>query len=487
MKKMVIAAVAIISVLVLASVAAVVLTSNSQPINKPKEFYVGVTYCGDSTDDAKLLVDKVANYTNLFVVQSGPFMANSAAITEIGDYTISKGLHYAVYYDTSQIPEWAQWMVNATQRWGDMFGGVYYADEPGGKMLDTQLTLLTANGSTVNKMSDGTIQAGNSNYYFFHPNGTIHYSKANVTEIPQDGSDYCILFSDIYYYPDGSVTVSDRVNKYINSMESDRSTQYVSQTFYTSQNGTDRIAQEETYQQVQSHNPIPNVGVAADLFMNKTGDRLDEFSTYWNLSSRPFPIFTSDYALYWWDYKLGYDMMLAQLGWNNSVNQEIALVRGAANLQNKSWGTTITWKYMQAPYLPGGDEMYGQMKASYEAGAKYVIIFNYAKDMSAPYGTLQDEHFAALERFWSDVVENPSVGSRGADAALVLPKNFGWGMRNPTDKIWGIWSANATSQQVWSVLQDKLSTYGSKLDIVYDDPAFPVAGKYSQVFYWDGS
>jgi len=263
--------------------------------------------------------------------------------------------------------------------------------------------------------------------------------------------------------------------------------QPISKTFYTPQNGSERIAQEETYQQMQTRNPVPNIDVATDLFINKTSSPLDGFSNYWNLSDRSFPIFTSDYALYWWDYKAGYDMMLAQLGCNNTVNQEISLVRGAANLQNKSWATILTWKYSHPPYLPSGNEMYEQLRASYEAGAKYAIVFNYAEDRTDPYGTLQDGHFQALERFWRDIVKNPFTqqGSAKAEAALVLPKDFGWGMRNQNDKIWGIWSANSTCQQIWTVLQEKLSTYGAKLDIVYEDPAHPVAGKYNHIHYWN--
>ena len=69
--------------------------------------------------------------------------------------------------------------------------------------------------------------------------------------------------------------------------------------------------------------------------------------------------------------------MFAELGWNNSVPQQIALVKGAARLQNKTWGTIITWKYDQAPYLDSGKEIYNQMLTSYKAGAEYIIIFNY--------------------------------------------------------------------------------------------------------------
>jgi len=54
---------------------------------------------------------------------------------------------------------------------------------------------------------------------------------------------------------------------------------------------------------------------------------------------------TSDYGLYWFDYLGGYDILLAQFGWNHSTVQDIALAKGAARLQNKLWGAIITWKY----------------------------------------------------------------------------------------------------------------------------------------------
>lgn len=225
------------------------------------------------------------------------------------------------------------------------------------------------------------------------------------------------------------------------------------------------------------------------MFTDVNGKKVERLSSEWQIGNRSFPVFTADYALHWWDYRSGYDMVLAELGWNNSITQEIGLVRGAANLQNKSWGTIITWKYMQPPYLGSGDEMFEQLRSSYESGATYAIIFNYAKDMNGSYGILEPEHFQALERFWREVVKNPFMGhgSVKAEAVLVLPKNFGWGMRNPTDLIWGLWNANATSQQIWAQLRDKFSVYGSRLDIVYEDSVFPVVGKYSNIYYWNGT
>jgi hypothetical protein len=198
-------------------------------------------------------------------------------------------------------------------------------------------------------------------------------------------------------------------------------------------------------------------------------------------------IFTSDYALYWFDYESGYDVLLAQLGWNHTLTQDIALVRGAATLQNKEWGTIITWKYNNPPYLDSGEAVYEQLCMSYEAGATYAIIFNYSDDMEGPYGTLQEEQFQALEKFWTDIVNNPNIqhGSIKADAALVLPENYGGGMRTSEENIWGIFPADEKTQQIWQLSRSLLDEYSLHLDIVYEDPQFPVADYYSEVYYWN--
>ncbi len=195
---------------------------------------------------------------------------------------------------------------------------------------------------------------------------------------------------------------------------------------------------------------------------------------------------TSDYALYWFDYLGGYPTMLAQFGWNNSINQQIALVRGAATLQNKEWGAIITWKYMQPPYLDTAANIYDQMVTAYNAGAKYIVIFNYPQIGNDPYGgSMTDEHFQALQKFWDQVVTKSNPTTPHADAALVLPKDYGWGMRTINDRIWGFWGPDNKSPLIWNNMQALLNQYGSRLDIVYDDPAFPIEGNYSKIYYWN--
>jgi hypothetical protein len=236
---------------------------------------------------------------------------------------------------------------------------------------------------------------------------------------------------------------------------------------------------------------IPNYSNISRNYDGAAASFISNFRNYRNfkaLKNSSIPAFTSDYALYWFDYLAGYDAMLAQFGWNHSCIQDIALVRGAARMQNKSWGAIITWKYDKEPYLASGEEIYNQMCNAYEAGAKYVMIFNYPKIKDNPYGIMTDEQFEALERFWKDVMTIPKriiPDFSEAEAALVLPRNYGWGMRNPEDRIWGFWGPDEKSPQIWEVSRNLISQYGLHLDIVYDDPSFPVTGKYPRIYYWN--
>jgi hypothetical protein len=58
-------------------------------------------------------------------------------------------------------------------------------------------------------------------------------------------------------------------------------------------------------------------------------------------------------------------------------------------------------------------------------------------------------------------------------------------MRNPEDRLWGWWGPDENSPQVWAALQQSLEEHGARLDIVYDDPAFPAEDAYDKVYYWN--
>ena len=204
------------------------------------------------------------------------------------------------------------------------------------------------------------------------------------------------------------------------------------------------------------------------------------------LQNRSITTFTSEYALDWFTYQGGWDVLLGQIGWNDSATQDIALVRGAAKLQGKDWGAMITWKYDTPPYLDSGQEIYKQMEMAYAAGADYIVVFDYPQNPSGnPYGVMTDEHFKALQDFWNDVkTQKITRGSSSGDVAYVLPPDYGWGMRRSDDKIW-YWGPDELSPQIWNTTRQLLSEYGLRLDIVYSDPNYPLEGNYSKVYYWN--
>lgn len=193
-------AVIILVILLLACLIAVVLVNNysENSGDDEKPFYFGVTFCGDTVEEAKALIDRVKNFTNLFVLLSGPLLGNTSAMYEIGDYAVANNLTFAGCGDVDWISHpqqgidysvtirrvrWVEsWIDTVEQRWGDKFLGLYYSDEPGGKMLDQKCSLFdSASGTNVVKAIGGDI-------FVYYANGTEsgYYTNGDVsTSIPE--------------------------------------------------------------------------------------------------------------------------------------------------------------------------------------------------------------------------------------------------------------------------------------------------------------
>ena len=348
-----------------------------------ENFFFGISFGGNTTSQAKSLIDKVKDYTNLIIINSYDVTINETMLNEISQYAVDANMHFMVFFDfLSHIGyPWhlTWWLDNAKERWDEEFLGVYIYDEPGGRQIDSGEWDEEINFKNV--------------------------------------SDY---------------------------------------------------------------------GEAAEFFVTS-------ISSTWSmqdLKSRGIPAFTSDYALYWFDYLAGYDAVFVELGWNHSRTQQIALGRGAANVQDKEWGAIITWTYQHPPYIGNGTEILEDMKTAYRAGAKYLIVFNYpTHPLDNPYGILTDEHghFDAMETFW-ETIHSPQQGSLEkvkAEAAFVLPKDYGWGMRRLDDNIWfPEWGSDNKSPLIWENMNKLIERYGLKLDIIYDDPRFGFEEKYPNIHFW---
>jgi len=198
-------------------------------------------------------------------------------------------------------------------------------------------------------------------------------------------------------------------------------------------------------------------------------------------------LFTSDYALYWFDYKAHYDVVFAEFGWNYSRHLNVALCRGAANVQNMDWGVMITWTYTQPPYLESGSELYDDLVLAYENGADYVLVFDTNENYT--HSVLTEDHLDALQRFWLYAERNPRANDQVSDrVAYVLPNGYGYGFRGPNDKIWGLWEADDFSFEISTQVGGFIDKYHNRLDIIYDDglETNNLYG-YSKIVFWNGT
>jgi hypothetical protein len=203
-------------------------------------------------------------------------------------------------------------------------------------------------------------------------------------------------------------------------------------------------------------------------------------------------LFTSDYALYWFDYKAHYEVVFAEFGWNYSRTINVALDRGAANIQNRDWGVVITWEYTQLPYLESGEELYNDLVLAYESGAEYILVFDTDENYTQSVLTKgEGGHLDALKRFWQYATDNPRPSAPPSDrVAYVLPKDYGYGFRGPNDTIWGLWGADEYehSLKISTEVGALIDEYQNRLDIIYDDGLKANSSYgYSKLIFWNGT
>jgi hypothetical protein len=141
------------------ALVAVVLISvfaASQWLRSPPEipeFYVGVeiAYANATASDVKVMVDRVKNFTNLVVVGAPEISINETALNETCDYIYDAGLHFIVLFTKREAYttyDTFTWMVEAQQKYGKMFLGVYRYDEPGGNQLEWGREMLVTNATS---------------------------------------------------------------------------------------------------------------------------------------------------------------------------------------------------------------------------------------------------------------------------------------------------------------------------------------------------
>ena len=439
----------VLAIVILATVVVILSTNNfSEAAKKLPNAFVGVAFGGNSVSEGEKLIDRVKDYTNLFVLQSGVLEQDFNSVNELGDYAVAAGMYFLPYFGAYVPATFSAWLAAAQERWGTHLLGVYYGDERGGKMLDDYVYFNdSATGDTITKTiyGDIVVQKTNGIVIQYEMNGNINLYQPNTS----DSSD---IDNEATFYPNGTIQLV-------------KSSSGMADFTYKS------------YQELNSTRPFSSLADTAQRFIQGDQTNIDFLKTH------QAKVFTSDYSLMWFDYLSGYDVVLGQLGWNQSVTEQIAFLRGAATLQDKDWGVVITWKYQQPPYLDNASAILSQMTTSYECGAKYIGLFDYYPNNQSAYGTLTNQDFQSLQSFWNSAVNHKIThGSIKADSVLVLPANYGWGARWATDHIWGIFQPNNATIQYWNLMQTVLQEHSLRTDIVYADPQYPLPAAYQNIY-----
>jgi len=232
-----------------------------------------------------------------------------------------------------------------------------------------------------------------------------------------------------------------------------------------------------------------NYSEAAAIYTHQLNYYLNNVTKYYEPAE--FKLFTSDYALYWYDYLPGYDVVFGEFVGNQSRQVAASLCRGAAKTLNKDWGVIITWGNQLKPFVEDPDQLYNDMILAYQNGAKYIVVFNSPGEFSPPteYGTLTLKHLDFMKKFWNYVSAEPPVEEYPANTAYVLPGDYGYGFRGPDDKIWGKWEADAISPHLWSDLNNLLATHVLRLDVIYETKVgdTPTDFPYDKLIFWNGT
>jgi hypothetical protein len=170
--------VAITILLVVVIISSIFLVNSlfSQPLPK-RQFYVGVEYAyADDVAQLKALVDKVASYTNLFVIGSLGISFNRTALDESCDYITQAGLNFIVLFTgIDQYTNWpddyeiTNWMVDSQQKYSEKFLGVYKIDEPGGNQLDNGPSQIINTTTTYTDTSKSYVSYLSQMINYYHP------------------------------------------------------------------------------------------------------------------------------------------------------------------------------------------------------------------------------------------------------------------------------------------------------------------------------
>jgi hypothetical protein len=240
--------------------------------------------------------------------------------------------------------------------------------------------------------------------------------------------------------------------------------------------------------------PAPSASNNSDAALNFIIEVQKYLSLYKNdyYASPGLSLYTSDYALYWYDYLASYNVVFGEFAGDQSRQLTIALTRGAAETQGKEWGAIITLSGQEGTTLENSTQLYNDMSLAWQSGAKYIVVFDSPGPngtTTTPHGILTTDQLNAMKNFWKSAKDCQQPKQDPAQTAYVLPQDYGYGFRGPSDTLWGLWPADTLSPKIWNDTNNLLTTYGMKLDIVYETRtgSIPINLPYKTLIFWNGT
>jgi len=146
-------------------------------------FFVGVEIgWSANVTECKAVIDKVKNYTNLLVIAHSTILRDEAALNETCDYAYDAGMYIMVNFMSQTDPPWESsisdrvlyrpfiWSMEAKERYGDHFLGVYCRDEVGGRVLEqgrTPIAISPNNPRSYGDAASSFVQSTSENMDLF--------------------------------------------------------------------------------------------------------------------------------------------------------------------------------------------------------------------------------------------------------------------------------------------------------------------------------
>jgi hypothetical protein len=184
-------AIAILCFLLFVSLFFISVSLISDQKDETPDVFVGIDVAYIGLEQIKALVDKVSNYTNLFIIGSKGISHDPLKLEEMCQYLTAKNMQFIIYTDS---PFNLASIFDVVKNYEDNFMGFYYFDEQGGKQLDLDELRYVRKAENYTDASNQFVE-GLNNWLNMRSFRDITFPYA-PSDFPLYTSDYALYWFD---------------------------------------------------------------------------------------------------------------------------------------------------------------------------------------------------------------------------------------------------------------------------------------------------